>query len=46
MINLPLAAVSIIMKIVAGAWLLVAVALILVVIIQKGKGGGLSAAFG
>ncbi len=46
MINLPLAAVSIIMKIVAGAWLLVAVALILVVLIQKGKGGGLSAAFG
>lgn len=46
MINLPLAAVSIIMKIVAGAWLFVAVSLILVVLIQKGKGGGLSAAFG
>ena len=46
MINLPLAAVSIIMKVVAGAWLLVAISLILVVLIQKGKGGGLSAAFG
>ncbi len=46
MINLPLAAVSIIMKFVAGVWLLVAVSLIIVVLIQKGKGGGLSAAFG
>ena len=46
MINLPLAAVPIIMQFVLGVWLLVAVSLILVVLIQKGKGGGLSAAFG
>ena len=41
-----LLAVSFIMKVIAGLFLVCAVALILVVLIQKGRGGGLSAAFG
>ena len=43
---LPLAAISPIMKIVAVVWIIVAVVLILLVLIQKGRGGGLTAAFG
>ena len=43
---LPLAAVPFIMKIVAAVWVIVAVVLILLVLIQKGRGGGLSGAFG
>ena len=42
----PLLAVSFIMKIVAAFFLLSAVALILIILVQKGRGGGLSAAFG
>ena len=42
----PLLAVSFIMKIVAALFLLSAVALILIILVQKGKGGGLSGAFG
>ena len=41
----PILAVSIIMKAVAVVWFVCAVALILVVLIQKGRGGGLSGAF-
>ena len=46
MIDIPLAAVSFVMKFVAVLWVLVSAILILLVLIQKGKGGGLSAAFG
>ena len=46
MVNFALAAVPLVMKIVMGIWILAAVILILIVLIQKGKGGGLSAAFG
>ncbi len=42
----PLAAVPVIMKVVGILWVLIALALILMVLIQKGKGGGLGAAFG
>lgn len=42
---LPLA-VSFIMKVVGIIWMLVAITLILIVMLQKGRGGGLSAAFG
>ena len=41
-----LAAVGFIMTVVAVIWFVCAVALILIVLIQKGRGGGLSAAFG
>jgi len=43
---IPLAAVSIFWHIVIVVWLLVALSLILVVLIQKGRGGGLASAFG
>lgn len=42
----PLLAVSFIMKLVAVVWFLCALVLILVVLVQKGRGGGLSGAFG
>ena len=42
----PLLAASFIMTVVAVVFLVCAVALVLIVLIQKGKGGGLSAAFG
>jgi len=42
----PLLAVSLVMKIVAGLFLSCAVVLILTILIQKGRGGGLGAAFG
>ena len=42
----PLAAVHPIMNVVAVLFVVSAVALILLILIQKGKGGGLSAAFG
>ncbi len=44
--QLTLAAVPFVMKMVVGLWALIAVVLILVVLIQKGKGGGLASAFG
>jgi preprotein translocase subunit SecG len=43
---LPLAAVPFIMTIVMTIWLLTCLALVFLILIQKGKGGGLSAAFG
>lgn len=46
MIVFPLLAVSFIMKVVAVLFLICAVALILIILIQKGRGGGLGAAFG
>jgi preprotein translocase subunit SecG len=46
MMNFALAAVPLVMKIVMGIWTLAALILVLIVLIQKGKGGGLSAAFG
>ena len=44
--TVPLLAVSFIMKVVAVIFLICAVALILIILIQKGRGGGLGAAFG
>ncbi len=47
MINLPLLAkVPFIMNIVMAVWVFITIALILLILIQKGKGGGLSGAFG
>jgi preprotein translocase subunit SecG len=46
MVVFPLLAVSFIMKIVAALFIISAMALILVILVQKGKGGGLSSAFG
>ena len=47
MINLPLLAkVPFIMNVVMVLWVCVTIALILLILIQKGKGGGLSGAFG
>ena len=43
---LAVSADSFIMKIVAALFLISAVALILIILVQKGRGGGLSAAFG
>ena len=43
---LPILAVGIMMGLVAVLWVLVSIVLILVILIQKGRGGGLSAAFG
>jgi preprotein translocase subunit SecG len=45
MIALPLLAVGFIMKVVAVLFVICCVALVLIILIQKGKGGGLSAAF-
>jgi len=41
----PLLAVSFIMNVIAVIFLICAVVLILIVLIQKGKGGGLGSAF-
>ncbi len=46
MVALPCLAVGFLMKLVAVLFVLVALALILIVLIQKGRGGGLSGAFG
>ena len=46
MVALPFLAVSFIMNFVAVVFALVCIVLILVILIQKGRGGGLSAAFG
>ena len=43
---LPLASVTFIMKVTAVLWLFVAICLILLILVQKGRGGGLSGAFG
>ena len=42
--NLPLAAVSLTMKLVGVLFILTCIALIIVILIQKGRGGGLGAA--
>ena len=42
----PLLAVGFIMKVIAVLFVICCVALILIILIQKGKGGGLSGAFG
>jgi preprotein translocase subunit SecG len=46
MVHFTLAAVPGIMKLVMGIWVFAAIVLIFIVLIQKGKGGGLGAAFG
>ncbi len=46
MIVLALSADSFIMKVVAVLFVICSVALILIILVQKGRGGGLSAAFG
>ena len=46
MVVFPLLAVGFIMKVVAVLFLLCSVVLILLILIQKGRGGGLSSAFG
>jgi preprotein translocase subunit SecG len=46
MIISPLLAVSLIMKVIAVLFVLCSIILILVILIQKGKGGGLNAALG
>ena len=46
MVVFPLLAVGFIMKTVAVLFIICSVVLVLIVLIQKGRGGGLSAAFG
>ncbi|OHB78949.1 MAG: preprotein translocase subunit SecG [Planctomycetes bacterium RBG_16_55_9] len=46
MISFPFLAVSFIMHVVAAVFVICCVALILIILVQKGRGGGLSAAFG
>ena len=46
MMNFVLATVPFVMKVVVGIWVIAAVILILLVLIQKGRGGGLSSTFG
>ncbi|HSV26602.1 MAG TPA: preprotein translocase subunit SecG [Sedimentisphaerales bacterium] len=43
---LPLAAVPFVMTLVMALWVFTCLALIFIIMIQKGKGGGLAAAFG
>ena len=46
MTTFPIVAVSFIMNLIALIWVLTALVLILIILIQKGRGGGLSSAFG
>ena len=46
MMSLPVLAAGLFMNIIAVFWFICAVVLVLVVLIQKGRGGGLSGAFG
>lgn len=46
MMDFALAAVPFVMKVVVGIWTIVGVLLVLLVLIQKGRGGGLGSAFG
>jgi preprotein translocase subunit SecG len=46
MMNFVLATVPFVMKVIVGIWVLLAVVLVLIVLIQKGRGGGLSSTFG
>lgn len=43
---LPIAAVPFIMNLIVLLWVFIAIALIFIILIQKGRGGGLSSAFG
>ena len=43
---LPLLAVSFIMNVIAVLFIICCIALVLIILVQKGRGGGLSAAFG
>ena len=46
MTGLPLLAAAFIIKVIAGVFTLCAVALVLIILIQKGRGGGLGGVFG
>ena len=46
MMIFPIAAVPFIMKMVALLWVFIAIALILIILVQKGRGGGIGGAFG
>ena len=46
MMIFPIAAIPIIMKVVALLWVFIAIALILIILVQKGRGGGIGGAFG
>ena len=46
MIIFPLLAVGFVMKVVAALFIISAVTLVLIILVQKGRGGGLSGAFG
>ena len=46
MISFPFLAVSFVMHVVAVLFVICCVALVLIILVQKGRGGGLSAAFG
>ncbi|MHC4791254.1 MAG: preprotein translocase subunit SecG [Planctomycetota bacterium] len=46
MIAFPVLAASFIMKMTAGLFIVCSAALVLIILIQKGRGGGLSSAFG
>jgi preprotein translocase subunit SecG len=46
MISFPFLAISFIMHVIAVLFVICCVALVLIILIQKGRGGGLSAAFG
>jgi preprotein translocase subunit SecG len=46
MMDFALATVPFVMKVVVAIWTFAALALILLILIQKGRGGGLSSAFG
>jgi len=46
MISFPFLAVSFIMHVIAVLFVICCLALVLIILIQKGRGGGLSAAFG
>ncbi|MHC4843799.1 MAG: preprotein translocase subunit SecG, partial [Planctomycetota bacterium] len=46
MMSLPVLAAGLFMNITAVFWFICAVVLVLVVLLQKGRGGGLSGAFG
>jgi len=46
MFELPMLAATLLMTMVAVVWFICAIVLVLVILIQKGRGGGLSSAFG
>ncbi len=46
MMIFPIAAIPFIMKVVALLWVFIAISLILIILVQKGRGGGIGGAFG